>query len=761
MLLLLRGDEWETGTIAWNLSGNLTPGNAPMVMGSYGDPAEPRPRIISQLTPHAATGLRIFRNDPETGGNIVFRDLHLVGDGTHMADAVGILLMGNWTNVLFENCRVEGYRLNFYTEQSVYQAPNQPPVYLRPSNIALRRSAILDAYTPYPGPHAIGILTQATDGLLIEECIFDKNGWSDTRRVHLETRSNSTAQEVYVPGRAWDEYGVGLTLEVTSGPAQGQSRSVVAAYGTDGRTPDLVLTGQLRQIRLADSASSQNGFYNGATIRWTFTANTTRTISSYDGSTKIATVGDDWPVEVPGKTYYTIEGDKVPALVLASPLTTSVGAADVELYGFFGTDKRHNTYIHESCTDIVMRGNISARSSANGLQLRPGGLIDANLVLENPLGITVGHGSLQAGGTVRNNSVIGSRDIHLGPPRGQGMFFDGLQYFDVYGNLIAHSGDLSTDSIFGIEFFHNQSSMPVDFVRLFHNRIYNWYNIAESKGSCFHFAQNQTYSDVWLAWNQLQQPDGGHIVPGNNQCHTGWGLTWVENLYWSLESGLSNWVANCALEDPGQIEEVEYPFPERDIGAYMTYLGLSGGVEEFMAHAREMQHGDWDENFTATAVLNYLRKGFELPALPKRDRRTFHKIDPATGESELIELDIMVWIWMMSDFGGIDIDANGDMYAVSTRERPTDFRPALYRLTNGLTPTFLAHIDIREMEGLAAGDVELYVVTGEDKSIRRYSKTNGTLLGTIPLPLDFDIGGTFAGAGFYEIVIPANSMGPP
>jgi hypothetical protein len=55
---------------------------------------------------------------------------------------------------------------------------------------------------------------------------------------------------------------------------------------------------------------------------------------------------------------------------------------------------------------------------------------------------------------------------------------------------------------------------------------------------------------------------------------------------------------------------VFYPYPERTVYTYLESLGRSNTVEEFLAAVRSQRRGNWDTNFTACAINDYLRRGF-------------------------------------------------------------------------------------------------------------------------------------------------------
>jgi hypothetical protein len=168
-----------------------------------------------------------------------------------------------------------------------------------------------------------------------------------------------------------------------------------------------------------------------------------------------------------------------------------------------------------------------------------------------------------------------------------------------------------------------------------------------------------------------------------------------------------------------------------------------------MDKARSMHRENWDERFTAHAVINYMRTGFDMPPLPQRPRRILYEIDPDTG------VCLGVNKWTTYDFGGLESDGEV-LYGISTRHHGLDARSVLYSLSSpSFEPVEIGEIAAREMEGIAVYDGELLVMSGEDKAIHRYDIVSGSLLGTIPTPVSFwELGATFGGASILELPWP-------
>lgn len=166
-LLLKRGDVWHETLGTWRKSGRSA--QEPILIGAYG--AGDRPR----LNTGTAGALRV------SGGRDGGRIEHVSLIGLHFSaharlpgpDFVasqgdtGIRLSGPADDVLIEDCRVEGYRDNISLSAVSGQV----------SDVALRRSIVVDAYSSDPAVHAQGLYASGVDGLVIEENLFDRNGW--------------------------------------------------------------------------------------------------------------------------------------------------------------------------------------------------------------------------------------------------------------------------------------------------------------------------------------------------------------------------------------------------------------------------------------------------------------------------------------------------------------------------------------------------------------------------------------------------------
>ena len=164
-LLLERGGVWHEGLGQWVRSGRSAA--EPMVVGSYGSAPE-RPRLLTGTEHgiHTHSGGR----SPASIDCLALVGLEFVADGyTGESVQVGARLLQPGSHVLIEDCLFRGYGVNL-----VFQGYGG-----RHADFRLRRSVIVDSWALQSAGHSQGLYAYAVDGLLIEENLFDHNGWNE------------------------------------------------------------------------------------------------------------------------------------------------------------------------------------------------------------------------------------------------------------------------------------------------------------------------------------------------------------------------------------------------------------------------------------------------------------------------------------------------------------------------------------------------------------------------------------------------------
>lgn len=157
-MLLRRGDIFVESFPSWKKSGRSAA--EPMVVSTYGP---------STLRPDIRTGVDsgISSADNEYRSHLRFVGLrmspHQRGTEDH---PTGIRFVGPHEDILVENCYIFGYadNLAFIGGETS-----------RARNVRVRRSIIANSWAV--GRHSQGLYASKVDGLLVEESVFDHNGW--------------------------------------------------------------------------------------------------------------------------------------------------------------------------------------------------------------------------------------------------------------------------------------------------------------------------------------------------------------------------------------------------------------------------------------------------------------------------------------------------------------------------------------------------------------------------------------------------------
>jgi hypothetical protein len=166
-LLLRRGDAWGESLGDWGLSGRSF--TERMLVSSYG-PGTERPLLRTGISNgfDALDGRE--NNNLAIVGLRFWANLYTGSQGEPRA----LLLFGAVHNFLLEDCYLQAYETNLV----VQGASESPAATGRHINIAIRRNVIVDAYNTL-NSNSQGIFASGTDGLLLEENVWDHNGWRD------------------------------------------------------------------------------------------------------------------------------------------------------------------------------------------------------------------------------------------------------------------------------------------------------------------------------------------------------------------------------------------------------------------------------------------------------------------------------------------------------------------------------------------------------------------------------------------------------
>jgi len=169
-ILFKRGDEWTGETFDGFTAFSGRSESDPILISWYGD-SGPRPLI--------KTGMQsAFNHNGSVQSNVAFVGLDFYAhtrdpgspDYQTTEGNAGLRFLGGGDNILIEDCIIRFYKTGIIVQS--YDGGQY-------RNFKLKRSMVIDSYSVPDSGHSQGIYVEKVDGLLIEECVFDHNGWNE------------------------------------------------------------------------------------------------------------------------------------------------------------------------------------------------------------------------------------------------------------------------------------------------------------------------------------------------------------------------------------------------------------------------------------------------------------------------------------------------------------------------------------------------------------------------------------------------------
>jgi hypothetical protein len=257
-LLLKKGDTWTNEVFGWiRQSGRSA--REPMLISSYG--TGPRPLIKTRFN-GAEPAIGSFGGAGRGGDFLALVGIEFYA---HTRDPVssdfitsGIGQNVNGSGAFFLNpsrwLLIEDCKFSFYTTNLVFEGGTA-------QYLALRRNIVVDAYST--NSHSSGLLANNVIISLIEENVFDHNGWNDSVSGAAATIFN---HNIYLQGVAYDPKSV-------SGPAilKGNIVANASSHGAQLRaggtvTNNLFVRNPLGLLILPPSTVNDNVFMSGNDI---------------------------------------------------------------------------------------------------------------------------------------------------------------------------------------------------------------------------------------------------------------------------------------------------------------------------------------------------------------------------------------------------------------------------------------------------------------------------------------------------------------
>lgn len=285
----------------------------------------------------------------------------------------------------------------------------------------------------------------------------------------------------------------------------------------------------------------------------------------------------------------------------------------------------HNNYFQFDVGDIDSRRNISVHSPGVGFRQRGLGTVEANLILGNntargPLSVfDIGTNTYYGTGDPANRGTFLNFRYNLA------LHYDGRHSFYDIRNAVIEQNIFRGEGQH-LTYFENTANPgnppPLVNATLQDNIFYGAYLIQAEGHS------GSITGPYLIRRNDFQRPSGGTLLFMQSNDFT----YEANNRFWS-SSPQANWFSGYTssyaayVPSRGTNEQVTYPDPNRDLVTYMQSIGYSpasaeqaidwftNGTSGF-AGAMNNRLGAWDERATARAVINHVRAGFGLGAVP-------------------------------------------------------------------------------------------------------------------------------------------------
>lgn len=284
----------------------------------------------------------------------------------------------------------------------------------------------------------------------------------------------------------------------------------------------------------------------------------------------------------------------------------------------------HNMYLTTNCTDAIVRNCIIMEASSHGIHFRPGGLAEDNLFVRNPINLQMGYYTFTESGVnvdIKRNVFLEGRNISSSTPRGWGINIETTESGVIANNILAHVEDGNHINTIAIQL--SSGSYGVRALSILENIVYDWHRPVQLSGTI-----GDKLSSVLFRENILQCPSAdkpllyarsGPVEDLGFEGNTYWS-TLPSDQWFSLESDLTTAppeFVQLTGEEGARFEPVVFKDPQRDMSGYSAFLGKEESYEAFVTDALTQSRTNWRPEYTAKAVNEYIRQGFEVePAEP-------------------------------------------------------------------------------------------------------------------------------------------------
>ena len=293
----------------------------------------------------------------------------------------------------------------------------------------------------------------------------------------------------------------------------------------------------------------------------------------------------------------------------------------------------HDCYLSSNNTSVTVRENIIANAAGYGLQARSGGIVEDNVFINDPVGMSFGlvNGSHTTPGgvtgIVNGNVFTGGGNLN-GSPYGQGLVLGNTEIG--YPTIV--SNNIFLDSLarapaaitltYGFAQIDPQKSAGLNDLNIEHNIIYNWFRgVYVDSGFQYGGKGLRALNNVNVRYNDFQNIAGPDVqsqaAVDTSQLHFT-GNTYDPGTPYDAVSGKAISYDSWRRNDESDARQMTVPYIDaaRSLAGYDAAAGGAGTIADYLANEMLQSRQTWQGAYDVTSLLWYLRGGFDVAAAP-------------------------------------------------------------------------------------------------------------------------------------------------
>ncbi|MCC5821682.1 MAG: hypothetical protein LAT64_00165 [Phycisphaerales bacterium] len=283
------------------------------------------------------------------------------------------------------------------------------------------------------------------------------------------------------------------------------------------------------------------------------------------------------------------------------------------------TGFNQNVYVQTSTENTTFVGNITARASGAGAQLRNGGIARHNLFYANPMPLRFGYNSSSNGnsgnasGEVKFNTVVGGPLSNPNAGSSFGIWLERLDGVEVMHNVIT-TNQSGESNIWGFS-LHGFARNGI----ITNNVVYGWNDASGAGGQFLRSAANAESTllikdNIWFLTApsyqlfRIDHPSNFHFV--NNRFANLPATQDAFRIQGNSRINFNQW-SGLAMVNGDQLQATSFVDPGRNLKDYAQHLGFTDEVA-FLEAARQLSRRNWRPELTAEAASAWIRAGYQV-----------------------------------------------------------------------------------------------------------------------------------------------------